>query len=239
YTHQIERLIPKLVDTVSVASLSLWQQCTALGIDHKLVFQAPVGGDPDHFDPEYLDASEISSQYDFKEHIVTYMGQLHGAQYCSLFLQAASKLREQRDDVTYLVIGNGSQFLDLMKEAEELGLNDSIIFTGSVPHEIIPKFLKISDVCVAAFEDTPQVRTKSPLKVCEYMAAGKAIVASDVGEVSNMLDHGNAGILVPAGDPLPLASGIQKILNDPDLKKHLEYNARQRSLDKYNWTKTA
>lgn len=239
YTHHVERLIPKLVDTVSVASLSLWQQATALGVDHTLVFQAPVGGDPDHFNPDDLDVEEIKSQYDFKDNIVTYMGQLHGAQYCSLFLEAAAKLREMRDDITFLVIGNGSQFLDLMKQAEDLGLNDSIIFTGSVPHDVIPKFLKVSDVCVAAFEDTPQVRTKSPLKICEYMAAGKAIVASDVGEVSNMLDNGNAGVLVPAGDPLPLAAGIQKVLSDPSLRKHLEYNARQRSLNTYNWTKTA
>ena len=80
------------------------------------------------------------------------------------------------------------------------------------------------------FDDTPQVRTKSPLKICEYMAAGRAIVASEVGEVSEMLDHGKAGLLVRPGDPRALASGVLRILRDGDLKEELQHNARQRSL---------
>ena len=75
-------------------------------------------------------------------------------------------------------------------------MQDDVIFTGSSTARQRLPWPWVSDVCVAAFEDTPQVRTKSPLKICEYMAGSRAIVASEVGEVNEMLDNGKAGLLV-------------------------------------------
>ena len=239
YIDRIERAVPYLVDTVSVASKSLWEKALKMGKSHTHVFEAPVGGDPQRFETENLDTKIIENQYDLRNPVITYLGQLHGAQYCSLFLQMAKILKTEGLLATFFVVGNGSNFLNLMREAEELGLQDDVIFTGSVPHDKVPYFLKASDVCVAAFDDTPQVRTKSPLKICEYMAAGRAIVASEVGEVSEMLDHGKAGLLVRPGDPRALASGVLRILRDGDLKEELQHNARQRSLERFNWTVTA
>ncbi len=239
YMNISEKAVPWLVDTVSVASKALWRQASGLGIAHTEIFEAPVGGDLKRFDMTLVDEGPIREQYELKSNVVTYVGQLHGAQYCHLFLKMAAHLKEVRDDITYFVVGNGSRFLDLLKEAEQLGLQNDIIFTGSVPHDDIPRFLKVSDVCVAAFEDTPQVATKSPLKICEYLAAGRAIVASEVGEVADMLNHGNAGVLVRPGDPKALASGVARVLNDVELKKSLQYEARRRAEEKFNWTQTA
>lgn len=78
---------------------------------------------------------------------------------------------------------------------------------------------------------------KSPLKIVEYLASGKAIVASQVGEVSNMI--GEAGILTPPGDTRSLADGIIKVLEDYELRRNLGRLARQRAEKEYNWTVTA
>lgn len=239
YIDRIEKSVPYLVDTISVASKSLWEKAVQMGKSHTHVFEAPVGGDPQRFETTDLDTSLIEKQYELRNPVITYLGQLHGAQYCSLFLKMAQTLKQEGLMATFFVIGNGSNFLNLMREAEELGLSEDVIFTGSVPHEKVPYFLKASDVCVAAFEDNPQVRTKSPLKICEYMAAGRAIVASEVGEVADMLDNGKAGLLVRPGDPRALASGVLRVLRDGNLKSELQHNARQRSLDRYNWKATA
>ena len=239
YLDRIEKSIPYLVDTISVASKALWDRATKMGISHTNIFMAPVGGNLERFCMDSTDAGPVREQYVLKPNVVTYMGQLHGAQYCDLFLEMAAHLVKERQDITYLVIGNGSRFLELMKKSEELGLQDHVVFTGSVPHDEIPRFLKVSDVAVACFEDTPQTRTKSPLKVCEYMAAGRAIVGSDVGEVREMLDQGNAGILVRPGDPLALAQGVTRVLSDPEWKANMQYNARLQAENRYNWTTTA
>ncbi len=73
------------------------------------------------------------------------------------------------------------------KLAHELRLNDHLIFTGEVPHLDIPLYIAAADVTVACFEDNEQSRCKSPLKVVEYMASGKAIVASRMGEIQKMI----------------------------------------------------
>jgi glycosyltransferase involved in cell wall biosynthesis len=239
YINWTEKTLPHIVDTISVASKSIWEKTIHMGIDPTEVFMAPVGGDLDRFHMDQVDENLVKSQYKLRDNVVTYLGQLNGSQYASLFLKMARHLLDERDDITFFVVGNGYKFLDLMREAEELGLKEHVIFTGSVPHEMVPNFLKASDVCVAAFEDTPQTRTKSPLKICEYLAAGRAIVASEMGEVSEMLDHGNCGVLVRPGDARALAGGVQKVLEDPDLKAHLQYNARKQAETRYNWTNTA
>ncbi|MDD5669019.1 MAG: glycosyltransferase, partial [Candidatus Omnitrophica bacterium] len=94
-----------------------------------------------------------------------------------------------------------------------------------------------ADVCVAPFRDTPVTRCKSPLKIVEYMSCGKAVVASNVGEVPRML--GGAGVLVKAGDVRSLSDGIELLLKDPCLRKKLGEFARRRAENRYNWAQTA
>jgi hypothetical protein len=77
---------------------------------------------------------------------------------------------------------------------------------------------------------------KSPLKIAEYMACGKAIVASNVGEIRNMV--GGAGIVTLAGDVESLAKGIIKLMDDKGLRETLGMLSRKRSEEKYNWNFT-
>lgn len=88
-------------------------------------------------------------------------------------------------------------------------------------------------MAVACFEDNPVTRCKSPLKIAEYLASGKPIVASDVGEVRDMV--GEAGILVEAGNARQLAEKIIFILSDKRLGEELGIKARKRAEDIYNW----
>jgi glycosyltransferase involved in cell wall biosynthesis len=93
--------------------------------------------------------------------------------------------------------------------------------------------MREADVCVACFEDNGITRCKSPLKIAEYLASGKAIVASNVGEVEHML--GEAGILVEAGRPEPLAEKIVYLLSRDNLRRELGIKARQQAERVYNW----
>ncbi|MCZ7586960.1 MAG: glycosyltransferase [Deltaproteobacteria bacterium] len=166
-----------------------------------------------------------------------YLGQLHGAQYLELFLAAAKGVLARGQEPTFLIVGGGERFGELFQVAENMGVGHRIIFTGAVDHNVIPEYIAAADVAVACFADTPQVRTKSPLKICEYMASGKAIVASEVGEVPKMI--GDAGVLVPPGDAEALADGIVRLLGDAELRRRLGERGRQRAETEYNWGVTA
>jgi len=233
---RFEKTILKLVDTVTVASQSLRDLCIERGVREDRIFEGHVGADLEMFSP-HNDGADIKRIHDLDGPIVLYLGQLHGAQYAELFIHAAERILSRRDDVDFMIVGSGDRFGELHSLTERLGLGNKIVFTGAVNHEMVPQYITAADVAVACFEDNKQTRTKSPLKIVEYLASGKAIVASNVGEVPNMLHE--CGVLVNPGDAESLAHGIEKLLDDPQLRKELGEKARKRAVEKYNWAVTA
>jgi len=231
-----ERTVPRLVDTVSVSSEAIRLMALELGVPSDRIFEGHVGGDVGRFRPD-IDGSDVRQMHDLEGPVVMYLGQLHGAQYCELFLHAARRILNERDDVTFVVVGTGHRFGELHRISEELNIGHRLVFTGAVPHEKVPEYLAAADVVVACFADTPQVRCKSPLKICEYLAAGKAIVASEVGEAATMVR--DVGLLTKPGDVGSLAAGIRKLLDDPELRAEMQQKARRRAEEKYNWGVTA
>lgn len=236
FLNTMERQLPKVVDTVSVATDFLKKMCLKLGVREDKICEAHVGADLKLFSPQ-VDGSEIRTIHNLKKNVVLYAGQLSGAQYSELFLQAARIILDRNDDVNFLVVGGGDRFGEIKDLAEKLNITDNVIFTGPVPHEKIPLYMAAADVAVACFEDTDQVRCKSPLKIAEYMASGKAIVASNIGEVPRML--GGSGILTKPGDFGALADGIGDLIRNRSVREELGKKARRRAEDEYNWAVTA
>ena len=231
----LERLLPLLSDTVSVSSQHLRDLAVKFGVREEDIYSAPVGADLKDFSPD-IKAGNIQERYDIPGPMVLYIGQLHGAQYIDLFIKAAKEVLSKNTEVVFMIVGEGFMERNLRDLALRLGISDKVIFTGAVAHNEIPRYIAAADVCVAAFKDTKVTRCKSPLKIAEYMACGKAVVASNVGEVRRML--GGVGILVDPDDANSLAEGILRIIGDKDLGDRLGKFARIRVGEKYNWVKT-
>jgi len=75
----------------------------------------------------------------------------------------------------------------------------------------------------------------SPLKVYEYMAAGLAVVASRIGQLSELIEDGTNGLLCPPGDALALAAAIDRLRRDPELRLSLGNAARRAVLREHTW----
>ncbi len=237
FLNLLENTLPKLVDTVSCASERLKMECRKLGVDKCRIFDAHVGADIERFNPG-ISGEGIRQRFKIRNPLILYLGQLHGGQYVEVFIETASRLiNDYKKDLTFMIAGDGYQAEELKRLAQRLNLDGRLIFTGAVPHELVPQYIAAADVCVACFEENEVTLCKSPLKIVEYLASGKAIVASSVGEVPNML--GRAGILTKAGDVHSLAAGISEVLQSSSLKNNLELLARKRAEEEYNWTVTA
>lgn len=232
----LERVLPIFVDTLSVSSQNLKDLAIRFGIRKENIYLAPVGADLEEFNP-HIDGSQIRKEYNINTYLVLYVGQLHGAQYIDLFIRAANIVLHKYPQVTFMIVGEGFMEKFLKELVYELGIKDKVIFTGSVPHYRIPEYIAVADICVAPFRETKVTRSKSPLKIVEYMAMGKPIIACNVGEVRNML--GGGGILVEPDNFHYLAEGILRLLKDKVLRETLGRFARQRVENKYNWHKTA
>lgn len=233
----LERVLPRLVNTMTLASDRLTEMAHERGGRPDRCFPGHVGADLTRFHPE-VDGSRVRAEHHLEGPILLYLGQLHGAQYAELFIDAAAELARRRPEARFMVVGDGGRFGEIHARAEQLGVADRVVFTGAVPYDRVPEYIAAADVAVATFADTPQVRCKSPLKVVEYLAAGKAIVASRVGEVARMLE-GGCGELVAPGDAGAIVSACEKLLDSPELRTEMGRRARRRAEQKYNWSVTA
>jgi glycosyltransferase involved in cell wall biosynthesis len=232
----LERYLPVLSDSVSCASGHLKYLAQKSGVKKERIFDSPVGADLEMFNPS-LDGSRIKRKYNITGEMVLYIGQLHGAQYVDLFIKAANIVLHKKPGAVFIIAGEGFLEHKLRERVYDMGIENKVIFTGSVPHAEIPFYIAASDVCVAAFKETEVTICKSPLKIVEYLAGGKAIVASNVGEVRKMA--GGAGILVEPSSYHCLADGIILLLEKKDVRENLGKRARRRAEESYNWAYTA
>lgn len=235
----LEKRIPHYADTISVSSDGLLELCLKCGFPVERIRKVPVGADLETFNPQHP-RENFRQEAPFlvgERPLVVYIGQLEGAAYAGLFVEACGILSEKFPEAVWMVVGGGPMLPRLKDQAYQLNLSHRVVFTDYLPSDRIPDVLAAADIAVACFSDEGFVRCKSPLKVAEYMAAGKAIVASDVGEVPWMTQ--GAAVLVRPGDSQALAGGIQSLLENPSLREELGIKARQRAETCINWQQSA
>ena len=122
---------------------------------------------------------------------------------------------------------------------ETLGLGDRVTITGLVPWREVADHLRTADVLVlpnpaAAISE----RYASPLKLFEYLALGKALVASDLPAVREIVTHEQSALLVPPDDPAALASALERLAADATLAASLGA-AAARLAPEYTWDRRA
>ncbi len=138
-----------------------------------------------------------------------------------------------------LVGGRAEDTARLRARAEALSLLERVRFVGQVPNRDVPLFLWAADVLVMPYtSQTPTVRYMSPLKMFEYMAAGRPIVATDFPVVREVLHDGRTALLVPPDSGDALREGLLRLLSDPALQKRLADAARE-AAQAYSWERRA
>jgi glycosyltransferase involved in cell wall biosynthesis len=150
------------------------------------------------------------------EPLVAYAGHLYAWKGVDVLLDALARVPSARG----LVAGGHEAEADigrLRARAHQLGIADRIEFAGLVAPAAVPGLLERARILVLPnLPSTTSSYFTSPLKLFEYMAAGRAIVASDLPALREVLRHGDNAILVAPGDPEALAAAIQQLLDDPD-----------------------
>jgi glycosyltransferase involved in cell wall biosynthesis len=114
---------------------------------------------------------------------------------------------------------------DLEAETRRIGLQEAVTLVGNVPHEEVPRYLALMDVAVAPYPAVEDFYF-SPLKLFEYMAGGRPVVASRIGQVAQVIADGLTGLLYEPGDREALIACIRRLRADESLRRDLGQNAR-------------
>jgi glycosyltransferase involved in cell wall biosynthesis len=144
-----------------------------------------------------------------------------------VFVRAAAEVSRSCPDVTFEIAGEGEQRPALEQLARELGLGPRLRLLGVV--EDVPAFLGRVSVAVLCSRSEGMSNA-----VLEYMAAGRALVATQVGANSELVQDGVSGLLVPPGDASALAAAMRRLVEDPELRVRLGSAARNRAERQYS-----
>jgi glycosyltransferase involved in cell wall biosynthesis len=151
-----------------------------------------------------------------------------------LALQAAAELaRAGRDDVQFVLMGKGDSTAELVELAEQLGIADRVTFTGRVPDEVVSEVLSTADLGLCPDPLNPLNDVSTMNKTMEYMAFELPVVAFDLKETRVSAD--NAATYVEPNDVAAYARAIAELLDDPEQRRAMGRDGRQRVVDVLAW----
>jgi len=145
-----------------------------------------------------------------------------------VLLRAAAMLAPSNPELSFTIAGDGPRAGELREMAGRLGVADRVRFTGHV--EDVPALLARGDAFVL-----PSLSEAFPNAAIEAMAAGLPVVASAVGGLLDLVDHGRTGLLVPPSDPGSLARAIASLVEDPARAARLGAAAREEVTTRYSF----
>jgi glycosyltransferase involved in cell wall biosynthesis len=144
------------------------------------------------------------------EKVVCTVGRLDPVKGLTFLLHAAARIVTKRPRVRFLIVGDGPDHSGLLFQARQLGIGDRVIFTGF--RSDVSTLIGLSDVFVI-----PSLSEGGPITLFEAMRMRKPVVATPVGLISEVLQDGESGFIVPLKDPDQMAQKILMLLNDPEL----------------------
>lgn len=149
----------------------------------------------------------------------------------AVLLEAFQRMHAVHPNARLLLIGEGEEGVRLKASADRLGLNGAVRFLGL--REDVPELLATCDAVVL-----PSLEEGFPMVLLEAMAAGKAVVATQVGAIPGLIRAGDTGMLVPPGDPTALADAMSWLLDDASLRRRLGGRGQALVRDTFGFDKT-
>ncbi|MBI3784917.1 MAG: glycosyltransferase family 4 protein [Deltaproteobacteria bacterium] len=191
------------------------------------------GADCERFRPA-VDGGEVRQRYELGDDVVVglvaSLQPWHGPDFIKHLLAALAP-----ETARFLMVGRGPGWLPLRQWVETHGWASRVVFAGGLDHADVPKHVAAMDIALVPEAGFYQ----SPLKVFEYMAAGRAIVAPAYDPLREVVRDGVDGLLFAPRDAPSATAAIRKLAGDVALRQRLGINARQRVTSAFTWQHNA
>ena len=223
-------------------SRDLARRAVNLGMRSDRVTTIPYGVDVERYKPDNELARTLRAalQLSEEQHVIMAMGRLVYKKGFSYLLEAMPGVLAQFPDAVLLIAGQGDLRTELELLADSLGIRQQVVFAGHVAWDQTSSYLAAADLLVLpSILDQAGNIDGLPNVLLESMASGRAIVASKVAGVPDVITDGENGLLVPEKDAEALAAAICTLLRDPSLRQRLGEAARATTLDHLSWTHVA
>jgi len=197
----------------------------------------PNAVDVQRFCPDPGSRAEIKARLGIGEApMLLFVGSFFPYQDIRTLLDGFARVVMDYPQARLVLVGEGEQYKEMVQYAGGLGLNGSVIFTGFLRHTDIPSMMSAADIAIASY-----IRIKaekflgSSMKLVEYMSSGTAVIASDNGQISEVIQDGFNGILVPASDVNALENAMKRLIGDSQFRQTLGQQARKDAMQRFSW----
>lgn len=229
----LEKRIYRHAKCITVHSCDNQKHVQSAGVD-----AGKVAIIPNWIDTEYLKPGPKQNSFS-DEHglqnkfIVSFAGIIGYSQDIDVILNAAELIRE-KEEILFLIAGDGVEKKRLVLKAKNLGLNN-VLFLPMQLRNVYSQILHSSDICLSTLKG---VVTSSPIpsKILSIMAAGKPLIAcmNLNSSASNMVEDAQCGFVLPAGDYKGFADGILRLYNSPELCDNYGSNGREYCVERFS-----
>ncbi len=169
--------------------------------------------------------------------VLLYLGSLHPWKGVDKIIRSMPHVKNPA--VLHIVGGTPRRIEELKSLAGDIGAGERVIFEGPVDPGRRFEWIHRADICLLPLTETSIAsRYTSPLKLFEYMAAGKAIIVSDLPSMRLLLENGRDAFMTETGDPASFAAAIDRLLSDSALRGKLAVNAGLRAKS-FSWSARA
>lgn len=238
---RVERLNLEAAARIFVVSSVERMNLLQSGVSDKKIVVNPNGVDVEKFRPG-VGGAEVRANLGVAadETLVGFVGSFgpwHGV------LELAKSITQipENTRIKFLLVGSGKLREETEQTIRDAGRSDRVVFTGNVEHERVPALLDACDVLVSPhvpLEDGSDF-FGSPTKLFEYMAMGKGLVASRLGQIGDVLSDEESALLVEPGNVAELTQGILRLADSRELRERLGKRARAVVEQKYTWRHNA
>jgi|GEM_PF-648697 len=238
----MERVAFESADAIVAVSTIGAKALVGVGADRARILVNPNGVDPQTFRPD-INGSALRERLGFRpsDIVCGFLGTFtrwHGV----LFLaEQVAPLVARHPDIRFLFMGDGDLRSAVEDHLRRSGVASRAVFTGLIPHGAVPEHLAACDVLISPhlpFEDgTPFFG--SPTKLFEYLAMGKAVVASALGQIGDVIEDRKSGMLYAPGQPAAFQAAMDRVASDPGYRRNLGLEARRRVENEYTWKRNA
>jgi glycosyltransferase involved in cell wall biosynthesis len=207
-------------DQAIVPTTWLQQELSKMGVPNDKFSVIPYGMDLFSFRVRLKDEPDPPVQNNSKQFIIACPARLVPIKNHKTLIEALSIVKETRNDFICWLIGDGTLRNDLERFCEEKELANDVVFMGN--RTDVPALLNKADIMVL-----PSLEDNHPYVIMEAQVAGKTIVASNSGGIPEMVKHKETGLIFENQNSLQLASMLVEVMSYPQLRHHLETNAKE------------
>jgi glycosyltransferase involved in cell wall biosynthesis/Flp pilus assembly protein TadD len=214
-------------DAVITLSETMKAELVGRGVQRERIFVVPHVADSERFSPRPRN-EDLARSYGLDGRLVVgSVTSLTDYEGIDDLLRAVASARSEAPELAVLIVGDGAYRPTLEELVSQLGIGDSVVFTGRIPQEEVPDNYALLDLFAIPRRDLEVCRAVTPLKPFEALAMGIPVLASDLPALAEVVSGSGGGRLVPAGSETGLAKAIVELSRDPDERERLGRRGRE------------